>query len=82
VTPSFIKQNGYAGRSWGCFAVNPAHADKFIHTIEGGSVMFAYATAEKYDPRVDHHLSYAGERLYDQITGTNSNPIERFFDSI
>src|SRR3990167_5622551 len=43
VTHSFIKQNGYAGRSWGCFAVNPIHADTFIQLIKGGSVLFAYA---------------------------------------
>lgn len=67
VTPSFIKQNGYAGRSWGCFAVNPARANKFIHTVKNGSVIFAYATPEKYDPRVDHRLSSKGEKLYRKI---------------
>lgn len=67
VTHSFIKQNGYAGRSWGCFAVNPIHADTFIHLIKGGSVLFAYAKPEIHDPLVDHALSNAGERLYDAI---------------
>ncbi|MCX7120558.1 MAG: murein L,D-transpeptidase catalytic domain family protein [Gammaproteobacteria bacterium] len=67
VTPDFIKQNGYAGRSWGCFAVNPAHVDKLIDLVKGGSVLFAYATPEKDDSRVDHQLSSNGEELYDAI---------------
>lgn len=73
MTPSFIKQNGYAGRSWGCFALNPARADQFISTVKGGSVIFAYAASEKYDPRVDHHLSSKGEKLYRQIMHENSS---------
>ncbi len=67
VTPSFIKQNGYAGRSWGCFAVNPARADKLISTVKGGSVIFAYAAPEKNDPRVAHHLSAKGRAMYEAI---------------
>ena len=67
VTPAFIKQNGYAGRSWGCFAVNPSHVDHFINLIHGGSVLFAYAAPEKNDPLVDHRLSSAGQALYDAI---------------
>ena len=82
VTPTFIKQNGYAGRSWGCFAVNPAHAAELIHFLKGGSVLFAYASPEKYDARVDHALSSAGEELYDEILGSSDNPIERFFKSL
>lgn len=67
VTPSFIKQNGYAGRSWGCFAVNPAKADKFIGLIKGGSVFYAYAPTEAHDPIVDHALSSADKASYDAI---------------
>jgi len=73
VTPSFIKENGYAGRSWGCFAVNPAQADRFIHVVKGGSVLFAYAKPEKYDPRVDHRLSSKGEKLYNAIMHQHSH---------
>lgn len=73
VTPSFIKQNGYAGRSWGCFAVNPAKADKFIDLIKGGSVFFAYAPTEAHDPLVDHSLSSVDEELYDVIMHETSN---------
>ena len=50
VTPSFIKARGYAGRSWGCFAVNPAKSKELIHLVKGGSVLFAYAPAENHDP--------------------------------
>lgn len=67
VTPSFIKQNGYAGRSFGCFAVNPAKADQLIHTIKGNSVLFAYAAPEKHDPRVNHKLSPQGKKLYQAL---------------
>lgn len=72
VTPSFIKSNGYAGRSWGCFAVNPAKAEKLINLIKGGSVLFAYAPAENNDPLVNHNLSNKGETLYNKITHTYS----------
>jgi hypothetical protein len=73
VTPSFIKQNGYAGRSWGCFAVDPAKADRFIHTIRGGSVLFAYAAPEEHDPRVNHELSAKGQALYNAIEGQTTS---------
>ncbi|PIZ03439.1 MAG: hypothetical protein COY58_09785 [Gammaproteobacteria bacterium CG_4_10_14_0_8_um_filter_38_16] len=82
VTPSFIKKTGYAGRSWGCFAVNPNHVDRFIHLVRGGSVLFAYASPEKDDSRVDHHLSYTGKKMYDAITNTNANPVTRFFEAL
>ena len=79
VTPTFIKTMGFAGRSWGCFAVNPAKAEKLISLIKNGSVLFAYASPEKYDERVNHGLSDAGEALYDGIMGESENPIEWFF---
>lgn len=44
VSESFIKQNGYLGRSWGCPAVPMKLAKKIIDTIKGGSVIFAYAS--------------------------------------
>lgn len=80
VTPSFIQRMGYAGRTWGCFAVNPDHIDRLIQLIHGGSVFFAYAPPEKQDPLVNHHLSYAGKTLYEKIKGINSNPLVRFFE--
>ncbi|OGT45464.1 MAG: hypothetical protein A3E82_03465 [Gammaproteobacteria bacterium RIFCSPHIGHO2_12_FULL_38_11] len=69
VTPSFIEDHGYAGRSWGCFAVNPAQADKFIGYVKGGSVLFAYGYPEKDDPHVDHLLTKHGEQMYTAIVG-------------
>ncbi|NKB46422.1 MAG: hypothetical protein GKR77_01380 [Legionellales bacterium] len=39
---SFIKKNGYLGRSWGCPAVASHLAKPVINKIKGGSVVFAY----------------------------------------
>ncbi len=82
VTPHFIHQMGYAGRTWGCFAVNPDHIDRVIQLIHGGSVFYAYATPENNDPLVNHHLSYAGKTLYEKIKGINSNPLVRFLETL
>ena len=43
VSKSFIKRNGYLGRSWGCPAIPTYLTKKIINTIKGGSVIFAYA---------------------------------------
>lgn len=81
VTSAFIKANGYAGRSWGCFAVSPRLAEKLITTVKNGTVLFAYAETEKYDTRVNHALSSNGHVLYDSImSGSEGNFIERFFE--
>lgn len=50
VTPSFVKAHGRAGRSWGCFALNPARSHELINMVKGGSVLFAYAPEENHDP--------------------------------
>lgn len=50
VTPGFIKAQDRAGRSWGCFAVNPQKSKQLINLVKGGSVLFAYAPAENHDP--------------------------------
>jgi len=42
-TPSFIKQHGYTGRSWGCFAVDPNQLDTLLQYINHHAVLFAYA---------------------------------------
>jgi hypothetical protein len=81
VTPAFIKEHGYAGRSWGCFAVNPKDADEFIGYIKGGSVLFAYGAPEEFDPRVDHPLTKNGEQMYTAITGVKEDPVLGFFQS-
>lgn len=43
VCDGFIKQHGFAGRSWGCPALNPKDIRAIINTIKGGSLIFAYA---------------------------------------
>ena len=50
VTSKFIEKFHRAGRSWGCFALNPEKSRKFINLTSGGSILFAYATQEKNDP--------------------------------
>ena len=49
-TPAFAQTNGHLGRSWGCFAVNPAYSTTLFQKIQGGSVVFAYAPQENSDP--------------------------------
>lgn len=48
VEPSFIKQAGRAGRSWGCPSIASTLAKPVINTIKGGSVVFAYYPDKKY----------------------------------
>ncbi|MDF1760800.1 MAG: murein L,D-transpeptidase catalytic domain family protein [Coxiellaceae bacterium] len=49
VSTSFVKNHKRAGRSWGCFALNPAISKQFIKLTKGGSVIFAYADEEQQD---------------------------------
>ena len=67
VTEDFIKIKGYAGRSWGCFAVDPDIANHLIQMLKGGTVLFAYANPEKYDSRVNHSLSYQDTKIFQRI---------------
>lgn len=53
VTPAFIKHYHRAGRSWGCFALNPKVSKEFIDLTKGGSVIFAYAQQERGDPNLE-----------------------------
>lgn len=46
--PSFIKQSGRAGRSWGCPSIAQSLAKPVINTIKGGSVIFAYYPDRHY----------------------------------
>lgn len=48
VDKQFIKQNGRAGRSWGCPAVGKKLAKPIINTIKNGSVIFAYYPDSDY----------------------------------
>lgn len=53
VTSAFIRRYHRAGRSWGCFALNPKASKKFIDLTKGGSVIFAYAKQERSDPNLE-----------------------------
>lgn len=48
VEPSFIKQMGRAGRSWGCPSIAKTLAKPIINYIKGGSVIFAYYPDKNY----------------------------------
>ena len=50
VSSSFAQSVGRLGRTWGCFGVSLAKAQKLINTTVGGSVIFAYASPENNDP--------------------------------
>lgn len=78
VTPSFIKENGYAGRSWGCFAVNPSRLNKLFRIIKNQSVLFAYGAPEKQDPRVNHSLSSEAQQVFDDILTRNQNIFSQY----
>jgi hypothetical protein len=44
-TPSYIKQKGRAGASWGCFAIDPGKTAALINLIKGGTLLYAYAAS-------------------------------------
>lgn len=48
VDDSFITKYGRAGRSWGCPALDQAHAEPIITTIEDGAVILAYYPDENW----------------------------------
>lgn len=48
VEPSFIKQAGQAGRSWGCPSIAKSIAKPVINLLKGGSVVFAYYPDKNY----------------------------------
>lgn len=82
VSPDFIKSKGYAGQTWGCFAVNPDRVNRFIQLVQGGSVIYVYASPEKDDPNVNHDMSTGIEEVYNAIVRTNSNLFVRFFQTL
>lgn len=51
VEPSFIKQAGRAGRSWGCPSIAHTLAKPVINAIKGGSVLYAYYPDRSYFAR-------------------------------
>jgi hypothetical protein len=48
VEPEFIKEQGRAGRSWGCPSVAKSLAKPIINKIKGGSIVFAYYPDKNY----------------------------------
>lgn len=40
--PQFIASNGYAGRSWGCFAVSQSTLNTLSYKIRNGSLLLAF----------------------------------------
>jgi hypothetical protein len=48
VEPTFIKQSGRAGRSWGCPSIAKSLAKPVINTLKGGSIVFAYYPDRNY----------------------------------
>lgn len=52
VQPSYIRDYGRIGRTYGCFGLNPAKAHRIESEVVGGSVIFAYASPENGDPVV------------------------------
>lgn len=46
--PSFIKENGRLGRSWGCPALPENMTQEIIDTIKGGSVVFVHGNDDSY----------------------------------
>lgn len=51
---SYIKANHRAGRSWGCFAVDPARKNILLNQVQGGSAFFAYSRAIEKTPIVSN----------------------------
>lgn len=49
-TPQFVKAHHRAGRSWGCFAIDPAKSTKLVNLIDQGSIIVAYADQSDHDP--------------------------------
>lgn len=54
VTPAYIKANHRAGRSWGCFAIDPASKNRLLNYVKDGSAFFAYAHSIEKTPIVSH----------------------------
>jgi len=54
VSPAFAKAYGRVGRSFGCFALDKSMISKVTNTIKGGSVVFAYASNNQQDFKVEN----------------------------
>lgn len=66
-TPEFIKSQGRAGNSWGCFAIPPKDMAKYMELTKGGSMIFAYA-----DPKQGANLNFAQRPQTSALSFANS----------
>lgn len=48
VDEAFIRKYGYAGRSWGCPALDETHAEEIIEIIEDGVIIMAFYPDENW----------------------------------
>jgi len=48
VSPQFAAEHGRLGRSWGCFALDENVVKPVINTIQGGTLIFAYAPVPSF----------------------------------
>ena len=53
--PSVVDEHHEAGKSYGCFVVDPAKVKTVINYLKNGAVLFSYAQQEDYDPRFMEH---------------------------
>jgi hypothetical protein len=49
VLPSFIHRYRQAGRTWGCFGINPNKSSAILKELPTNTVLFAYASPEDHD---------------------------------
>lgn len=47
VSNSFASHYGRLGRSWGCFALNPAQSKQVIQAVQNGTLLYAYYPSQR-----------------------------------
>ena len=53
--PKVVDAHHEAGKSYGCFVVDPAKVTTVINYLKNGGVIFSYAQQEDYDPHFMEH---------------------------
>ncbi len=48
VSAAYVKKRGEAGRSWGCFAVNPKYSHFVMQHIKDGTLVVAYRSSSRW----------------------------------
>ena len=56
VSDSFAAHYGRIGRSWGCFALNPAKSKQVIKTVQDGTLLYAYYPSQALSMS-DNHIA-------------------------